>query len=263
MRPLRGAPRIASTGAEMRGGMKEERGPGGRVLKKRVIDLLGKGCGEAAAMEELADIPPKRLVSPLFGALHNMEPRIHWAAVRLMGAVIERIAGEDIERARVVIRRMMWNLNDESGGIGWGCPEAMGEALTRNQVLAEEYARILASYSRRDGNFLEHGLLQRGLLWGLVRLAGVNPRPVSEGRPDAVQFLGSPDPVLRGLAARLAGLIRSKEAGPRLRRLLSDSGEITEDLDAILPSGRIRELAAAALKGVEDGTFNRREPLPE
>ncbi|MFP4037651.1 MAG: DVU0298 family protein [Desulfobacteraceae bacterium] len=231
--------------------MEEQTPGGGRVLKQRVMKALSTGR-EAAAMEVLAGIPPKRLVSPLFGALHRMEPRTHWTAVRVMGAVVALIAERDMEGARVVIRRMMWNLNDESGGIGWGCPEAMGEALARNRGLGEEYTKILASYTRKDGNFLEHEPLQKGLLWGLVRMAGVDPVLIKGGRPDAVQFLESPQPVLRGLAARLAGLARLGEAAPLLRGLLSDPGEITEDLDGILPSARVRDLAQEALKAVED-----------
>jgi len=40
------------------------------------------------------------------------------------------------------MRRLMWNLNDESGGIGWGNPEAMGEILACHEALANEYAPI-------------------------------------------------------------------------------------------------------------------------
>ena len=43
--------------------------------------------------------------------------------------VVSRLADSDMEAARVIMRRLMWNLNDESGGIGWGSPEAMGEIL--------------------------------------------------------------------------------------------------------------------------------------
>ena len=46
-----------------------------------------------------------------------------------MGVVVAGLAEHDMESARVVMRRLMWNLNDESGGIGWSSPEAMGEIM--------------------------------------------------------------------------------------------------------------------------------------
>ena len=44
----------------------------------------------------------------------------------------------------------MWTLNDESGGIGWGSPEVMGEILAAHKGLAEIQGRIdLDLYPRR------------------------------------------------------------------------------------------------------------------
>jgi len=223
------------------------RRPGGRVLKERVRDALKTGH-ETRALERLEGLSPRILVSPLFGALHLMEPRVHWTAVRVMGDVCARLAGEDMEAARVVLRRMMWNLNDESGGIGWGIPEAMGEILARHEGLAGEFVNILASYSREDANFLEHQPLQLGLLWGLVRLARARPDLLRVARPDPGPFLEAEVPALRGLAAHLAGLLGMEEARPVLERLMKDDGEIHDDLDGILPKGRVRARAREALR---------------
>ncbi len=71
-------------------------------------------------------------------------------------------AEEDMESARVIMRRLMWSLNDESGGIGWGSPEAMGEIIASHDGLAKEYAHVLISYVWEEGNFLEYEPLQRG-----------------------------------------------------------------------------------------------------
>ena len=60
-----------------------------------------------------------------------------------MGEVVSKIAENDLEFARIIMRRPMLNLNDESGGIGWGAPEAMGEIMARSEKLAEEYHKIL------------------------------------------------------------------------------------------------------------------------
>ena len=235
----------------MTGKMHDTERPGGRALKRRVREALATG-DEAVALDLLEDIPSRVLVSPLFGALHLMEPRVHWTAVRVMGGVTARLAGEDVERARVVLRRMMWNLNDESGGIGWGVPEAMAEILVRHDGLAGEFVNILASYSREEGNFLEHPPLQPGLLWGLVRLAGARPALLRAARPDPVPFLRADAPVLRGLACRLAGLLGMEETRPELELLLEDDREIRDDLDGILPPGRVKDRARESLNMLDN-----------
>ena len=80
---------------------------------------------------------------------------IRWRAVSAMGHVVSRQAENDMPAARIIMRRLMWNLNDESGGIGWGSPEAMGDIMARSAPLTREYHRILISYVDPSGNFLE------------------------------------------------------------------------------------------------------------
>jgi hypothetical protein len=58
------------------------------------------------------------VINTLFSFLYNSDPAIKWNAATAMGAAVARLAHEDTESARVIIRRLMWNLNDESGGIG-------------------------------------------------------------------------------------------------------------------------------------------------
>jgi hypothetical protein len=229
---------------------RKKKRPGGRALKRRVLKALETGR-ETEALERLSDLPARVLVSPLFGALHRMEPRVHWTAVRVMGAVAAELAGEDLEAARVVLRRMMWNLNDESGGIGWGVPEAMAEVLARHEGLAREFVNILASYTREDANYLEHEPLQKGLLWGVARLAGVRPGRLKAAGPDLLPFMESRDPAIRGLASHAAGLLGMEEARSGLQRLEGDAAEIPDDLGGLLPAARVGTLAAGALDRID------------
>ena len=129
-----------------------------------------------AGLLELEHYPSKRIVNALLPFLYSQDEIIKWRAVTLIGIFMAYLAEEDMEAARNVMRRFMWNLNDESGGIGWGSPEAMGEILARHEELAGEYAAILLSYADKDGNYLELPMLQRGLLWGIARFSEVAPQ---------------------------------------------------------------------------------------
>lgn len=44
---------------------------------------------------------------------------MRWRAIEGMGAVAHRMAGEDPEAVRNILRNLLWTINEESGGIGW------------------------------------------------------------------------------------------------------------------------------------------------
>lgn len=140
----------------------------------------------------------------------------------------------------------MWNLNDESGGIGWGSPEAMGEILTSQETLAKEYNQILISYVRKDGNFQEHELMQRGVLWGIGRLSQVRPDLVKDAIPYLRPYLKSSDAGARGLAAWIMGLLGVKAAISDLEHLTEDESEFRMYRDCRFIRLRVKDLAEEA-----------------
>jgi hypothetical protein len=196
-----------------------------RKLKKIVHELLVREDFEAA-LEEILALPPRRVVNPLFSFLYHGEPLVRWHAVTALGAVTAALADRSMESARVVFRRLMWNLNDESGGIGWGSPEAMGEIMARHRAMREEYLPILLSYLDPEGNYLEHEGLQQGVLWAAARVARVDPAPVLETAPLIRPFLKADNPALRAPAAWACGLIEDGAAAPALENLAADPSPV-------------------------------------
>lgn len=149
------------------------------------------------------DLPLRKILGPLFSLLLAPDPLLKWRAVSAFGVTVSRLAEQDLESARVVMRRLMWNLNEESGAIGWGAPESMGDSLARSPRLAGEFNRILISYAREpesgDGNFLDHEPLRRGVYWGMARLAEVRPDLVGQGLPTFLELVEDADPLVRVL----------------------------------------------------------------
>jgi len=219
---------------------------GTRPLKRKVEQLL-----KSSDLEALFRFPARQVVNALFSLLQNKDPEIKWASVRAMGAVVARLADDDMEEARVIMRRLMWNLNDESGGIGWGSPEAMGEILACHDGLAEEYTHILISYAREDGNYLEHDMLQRGLLWGIGRLAQVRPHRIRGAVKYLLPYLDSGDAEVRGWAAWIMGRLGVKEACLKLEGLKQDDHVIETFLEGRLTQCRVMDLAEEALANME------------
>ncbi len=218
----------------------------GRALKAKIRSHLLEEDPEKGVAAVL-EYPARQAVNPLFGLFHSREEILRWRAVYAMGAVTAALAEENLESARVILRRLMWNLNDESGGIGWGSPEAMGEILARHETLAKEFGSILISYIKEEGNFLEHPLLQRGSLWGVGRLAKDRPELARDAVSHLILFLSAEDPVLRGLAARALGFIGDPGAGPALEKLLGDGARVEIFEDGGFVTKMVGEIAGDAM----------------
>ena len=218
----------------------------GRSLKAKVLDLLKSGDLDRV-IDQLSQLPARHVINPLFSFLYHRDEQIKWRTVTAMGAIVSKLADEDMESARVIIRRIMWNLNDESGGIGWGSPEAMGEILACHETLAKEYNQILVSYAREDGNFQEHPLMQRGVLWGIGRLAQANPALIMDAAPSLIPYLDSSDAFVRGMTVWTMGLLGVDEVRPNLEKLKKDESELKIYIDRRLIKCKVKELAQEAL----------------
>ena len=214
----------------------------GRQLKKETLEFLSHKDFENG-LEKIIQLPARQVVNPLFSFFYNSNELVRWRAVTAMGVVVSNLADHDMESARVIMRRLIWNLNDESGGIGWGSPEAMGEIMAGHDRLAEEYHNILISYIMPDGNYIEHEILQRGVLWGIGRLAHARPQLVEDSVLFLLPYMQSEDANLRGLAAWTAGLFDCKTTRMLLKRLENDQATLTIYLNGKLEKFTVAQLA--------------------
>jgi len=83
-----------------------------------------------------------------------------------------------LEAARVIMRRLMWNLNDESEESG-GDRRGHRRNPCCSQWLAHEYVQHPAVLCERDGNYIEHR--------GIAARPSVGNRRLAEKRPELVR----------------------------------------------------------------------------
>jgi hypothetical protein len=217
-----------------------------RQLKTQVLKLL-QSSDWPGALDVVGSLPARQVVNPLFSLLYHGEPLVRWRAVTSMGVVVSKMADKEREAARIVMRRFMWSLNDESGGIGWGSPEAMGEIMARHAGLACEYGCILVSYANPEGNYLEHPDLQKGLLWALGRLGRVRPEVVGQAVDFIKPHLQSPDRQLRGMAVWALRPFMDERSRSMLQPLLRDDQSFHVYTDNKLMDYTIKKLVVEAL----------------
>lgn len=198
---------------------------------------------------ELAGAPAKAVLRALLLGLSAPGEDQRWRAVGLVGLVSARLAAsQGLEAVREVLRRLMWSLNEESGGIGWAAPQAMGEILHQVPALAGEYGKILCSYLTPGPNFLEHPPLLAGAAWALGRLAQADPGVVGQGGgPDLLlPLLAAPQPVVRGCAAWALGVLAAPAATSTLARLAGDQATLRLPWQGALASISVETIAAWA-----------------
>jgi len=202
------------------------------------------------SIESICEYPARQSVNYLFSFFYDKEEILRWRAIAAFGRVVTMLADLNMESARVIMRRLMWNLNDESGGIGWGSPEAMGEITALHPGLAKEFSNMLRSYIRPEENFLEFEMLQRGVLWGIGRLAQARPECLSQTDMYLLPFLASDDAYHRGLAAWGLGNLKSKASIPALERLTEDKKELFLFTDLQLMPQAVGALAKEAIENL-------------
>ncbi|MGE4299434.1 MAG: DVU0298 family protein [Desulfovibrionaceae bacterium] len=225
-----------------------------RQLKLRLHDMLMREDWERelAAIEAMAD---KDAVGPLLSFLMR-GGALKWRAVTALGLVAARIADERMEAGRVIMRQLMWYLNEESGTLGWGAPETMAEVMACHAGLADEFHSILLSYilDRDPGNFLDHAPLRRCAFWGVGRLAQARPRLAAKAAPELLAGLADADIPCRGMAAWALGIMAphldaASRAAARvaLEPLLADPTEVDHFCDRRLLHPSVGDLAREAL----------------
>ncbi|QLA21014.1 DVU0298 family protein [Desulfolutivibrio sulfoxidireducens] len=226
--------------------------PRERHMKEAVRKALAAPGPTDEALAVLDASPPAALTGPLLSALLSPTPLVRWRAVTALGRAVCRMAEARLEDGRIFVRRLMWYLNEESGAVGWGAPEAMAEILARHEGLAREFHRILLSYIReleKDCTFIDHPPLRRGAFWGVARLAQARPELARPAVPDLVTGLADCDPESRGLCCLALTLLRPEETPEMLAGFLALAGDThVFDLywDGELRPARVSELARTA-----------------
>lgn len=224
-----------------------------RSIKKKVREVLvDENWRERLA--ELEEYRPGDLVSPLLNLRLDRDEVVRWRSVTVFGLAAERLAEASKEKTRTLMRTLMWYMNEESGNLGWSIPHFMGEIMARNEWVAKEFHKILASYifcdADCDGNFLDHPELRRDVYWGLARLAEVRPEMVAHGERFLIVALDDPDAYNRAYAARVLGLIKSDAAKVKLASLTSDTVEIRTCRDGEIVDTSVGVMASEALKHI-------------
>lgn len=180
-------------------------------------------------------------------------PELMHRSARALGMTIAAIYENDADAARNIIRRFMWQMNEDSGNIGWGIPDAFGETLAASAPLAKSYSSILISYIMNLGfadNYCDYAPLRRECYWAIGRVAQARQELMEKARPWLVKGLAEEDGICRGMAAWALGeLAPELTDAPALSRAANanDENECEIFVGAVFESKTVSAWAAWAL----------------
>jgi hypothetical protein len=216
---------------------------------KKELDKLIE-AGNPDALLEAVHAPGKgtKLLRRITAGLCSSDPRQKWRAVFAMG-VVAGSGGFPTDKITERISRFLWALNDESGDVPFGIPEALGEILAVRPELRSRYIAILVSFLVQE-ELVQTGPILAGAIWALGR-AGVPDREERERtQPGLSAALAADDPYVRGVAlwaaARL-GLAVSLDG--EIRDLVGDGDTVCLLIDGAIEEMRIGDLARQVLEG--------------
>jgi hypothetical protein len=209
------------------------------TLKERVRGLLR--AGEYGQVAVLAG-EEKRLARTIVSLLYDADDLTRWRAVTMMGW----LATAEPEMVRPLVKRFIWWMNDESGGIGWSSAPAIGEIGRAVPEMVPGAAQVVIHY--RQERFLIPGVL-----WATGRLARTFPDAVAGVVPELIAYLADEDADVRGQAVLALGETGDPRAAEGLKRVKGDGHEVRLYENEEILVKTIGAAAADALAKLSDG----------
>ncbi len=146
--------------------------------------------------------------------LYETDENLRWPAIEAIAELMGWWWHEgSTEKVHEFIRRLLWLLNDESGGIGWSAPEAIAEMCVRTPELLEPHGHMMISYVLKG-----QGLLNGGL-WAIGRLGKQIKEILCTYQDEVLAAFDSDEPETLALAAWAMGESDFAPALPHLARL--------------------------------------------
>lgn len=154
---------------------------------------------------------PRKVISQLIRIAYDKETLAGWRAIKAIGVIAKEKVKTDYDFLRETVRKLLWSLSDESGGIGWSAPEIIGEIVSSDPDRFRDIIPLIAEvYS------VEEKVFRPGVIYAMGRVAESDPESVLEQKDLIIKALFDDNPLTRVYALEalnlIKGLLNSQEA---------------------------------------------------
>lgn len=214
-------------------------------LKKRAskeaVQLLAASSDIDALVDLLFDDP--KTMRYLQRLLYDPEPDKRWHYASIMGKVCARYASQKPGAVSDLLHRLFEACSD-SAASHWGLIETVGSIIAGRPDIFGAFAAHLLMYRNMPTTRVQ-------TLWALAEIAKTRPDIVRATPFHSLSpLLNHPDPLTRGHAVLLFGLIQASEVKTQIEGLLQDGAELTLYSDGKPEQTTVAALARQALERV-------------
>jgi len=163
----------------------------------------------------------RKVLSLLVRMAYDKETLVGWRAIKAIGLSAKAIVKTDYDFLREAVRKLLWSLSDESGGIGWAAPEILGEIVSADPERFSDIIPLIAEVYD-----IEEKVFRPGILYALGRIAEASPDLVMPFKDLIKRALSEGEPLSRVFALDLLKTLKSR-LGKEDRDILA---EITQNL---------------------------------
>lgn len=139
-------------------------------LKKTIHHALEKNDFDAVISLAKEN---RKVLSLLVRMAYDKDTLVGWRAIKAIGLASKTLVKTDYDFLRETIRKLLWSLSDESGGIGWAAPEILGEIVSADPERFSDIIPLIAEVYD-----IEEKVFRPGILYALGKIAEVSPELV-------------------------------------------------------------------------------------
>jgi hypothetical protein len=205
-----------------------------------------KGLLKLQAYGQVADMAgqDKGIIRCLISLSYDKQDVISWRAIEAIGVISRTYAKGMMDILRDTVRRLLWSMGEESGGIGWSAAEMLGEIVTGDPDAFNDIIPIIWS-------FKEEEMFRAGIVWAMGRIAMIRPELVEFIIPDLPEMLEDGNPAVRGYTVLLMGLLHDALIAGKVRqqvsKLLGDSSPVPVYYEGELVTRTVGDIAGEVL----------------
>ncbi len=157
-------------------------------LKKKIQDAL-----ESNDLDTVASLvnENRRALAILVRISYDKETLAGWRAIKAVGLAAKELVKTDFEFLREAVRKLLWSLSDESGGIGWSAPELLGEIVSADPKRFSDIIPLIAQVYE-----IEEEVFRPGVVYALARIAETAPERVAVYQKIILMSLAEKDPLI-------------------------------------------------------------------
>jgi hypothetical protein len=195
-------------------------------LTQQGIKAAAVAALEANDIETIAKLAlqSRKVLSVLVRLAYDKETLVGWRAIVATGRVASVVIRNDYEFLRETVRKLLWSLTDESGGIGWSAPELLGEIVSADLKRFSDIVPMIAEVF-----CIEEAVFRPGVLYAFRRIAESDPKIISPYQNLILRGLSEQDPVARIHALELVRALGERTDPENLESITNKVKNMLQD----------------------------------